>query len=61
VAQTDRRLNDGQVYGIVKVFYDPVKLERRLETLGWKATISATPRYFIYGNGTPNNGTGLGT
>lgn len=50
-----RRLNDGQAYRIVKVFYEPAELERRLATLGWEATVSDTPHYFIYGNGTPRD------
>ena len=47
---TVRRLNDGRTFSIYKVFYDPTVLERRLEELGWNATLSTTSRYFIYGS-----------
>ncbi len=44
-----RRLNDGQEYRIVKVFYLPVELTARLASLGWRASIQTTPTYFYYG------------
>ena len=47
---TVRRLNDGRTFSIYKVFYDPSVLQRRLEELGWNATLSTTSRYFIYGS-----------
>lgn len=47
----DRRLNDGSVYRIVKVFYQPENLARRLAGLGWRFQIDQTPSYFIYGSG----------
>src|SRR5487761_781417 len=46
-----RRLNDGREYRIIKVFYQPPKLEKQLAELGWKMTVSSTPRYFLYGTG----------
>ncbi|HET8908399.1 MAG TPA: methyltransferase domain-containing protein [Ktedonobacterales bacterium] len=44
-----RRLNDGEVYRIVKVFYRPDDLTRQLSAWGWRARIEQTPTYFYYG------------
>jgi SAM-dependent methyltransferase len=46
-----RRLNDGREYRIVKVFYKPADLQKRLAGLGWAANIQETPHYFLYGEG----------
>ena len=46
-----RLLNDGRAFDIVKVYYHPRELERRLLTLGWTAEVRETPTYFIYGHG----------
>jgi ubiquinone/menaquinone biosynthesis C-methylase UbiE len=45
-----RRLNDGREYTIVKVFYEPASLERRLSSLGWKGWIRSSGRFFLYGS-----------
>jgi demethylmenaquinone methyltransferase/2-methoxy-6-polyprenyl-1,4-benzoquinol methylase len=44
-----RRLDDGREFHIVKRFYDPAVLERRLGELGWQASVGATPEFFIHG------------
>ena len=44
-----RRLDDGREFRIVKVFWEPAKLEARLAACGFAAAIASTPRYFIYG------------
>ena len=44
-----RRLDDGREFQIVKRFYDPDALERRLATLGWQASVAATGEFFIHG------------
>ena len=44
-----RRLNDGREYRIVKVFYRPDDLARRLTAGGWQVKIEETPTYFYYG------------
>lgn len=44
-----RRLNDGREFKIVKLFYEPGVLAAKLEPLGWRARLSQTARYFIYG------------
>ena len=50
----ERKLNDGSRYSIYKVFYDPAHLQARLETLGWRARVSATPSFFLYGDAAPS-------
>jgi hypothetical protein len=44
-----RKLNDGREFQIVKVFYDPDDLRRRLDALGWDADVHTTGSYFLYG------------
>ncbi|HSU44365.1 MAG TPA: class I SAM-dependent methyltransferase [Casimicrobiaceae bacterium] len=44
-----RLLDDGREFRIVKVFWEPAKLEARLAACGFAAAIASTPRYFIYG------------
>ncbi|HEY5118020.1 MAG TPA: class I SAM-dependent methyltransferase [Anaerolineales bacterium] len=46
-----RRLNDGREYRVVKIFYARAELQDRLRLLGWNTTVSETPHYFIYGEG----------
>jgi SAM-dependent methyltransferase len=47
-----RRLNDGREFRVVKIFYQRGELQERLLRLGWNTTVSETPHYFIYGEGT---------
>ena len=44
-----RRLNDGQEYRIIKVFYRPEMLTERLTAWGWRVRIERTHTYFYYG------------
>jgi 2-polyprenyl-3-methyl-5-hydroxy-6-metoxy-1,4-benzoquinol methylase len=44
-----RRLNNGQEYRIVKVFYRPEDLSQQLAAWGWHTRIEQTPSYFYYG------------
>ncbi|MGH9024847.1 MAG: class I SAM-dependent methyltransferase [Acidimicrobiia bacterium] len=46
-----RRLADGRMFKIVKVFWAPPRLESRLAALGWSAQVSQTEWAFIYGSG----------
>jgi demethylmenaquinone methyltransferase/2-methoxy-6-polyprenyl-1,4-benzoquinol methylase len=46
-----RRLNDGREFTIVKRFYEPADLERRLRRLGWSIEVRATPTYFLWAAG----------
>jgi ubiquinone/menaquinone biosynthesis C-methylase UbiE len=48
-----RRLADGREFRIVKRFYDPHTLSRRLAELGWDAQVQATAEFFIYGHAIP--------
>ncbi|MBV9850254.1 MAG: class I SAM-dependent methyltransferase [Armatimonadetes bacterium] len=52
---TKRRLNDGREFEIIKVFYPPERLAVRLAMLGWRATVRATTRFFLYGAVSKNN------
>jgi demethylmenaquinone methyltransferase/2-methoxy-6-polyprenyl-1,4-benzoquinol methylase len=45
----ERRLNDGRAFRVVKVFYEPMVLERRLHTLGWRGRVGSTRRFFLHG------------
>ena len=45
----ERRLNDGQTFRIVKLFYEPKTLSARLAPLGWATDVRATPNFFVYG------------
>ena len=44
-----RKLNDGREFNIVKVFYQPSVLERRLADLGWNGWVRSTKKFFLYG------------
>lgn len=46
-----RRLDDGREFQIVKRFYAPSRLERRLESLGFMVAVRRTGEFFIYGAG----------
>ncbi len=46
-----RKLNDGQTFTIIKVFYKPKELEQRLENIGWNIVVKNTANYFLYGYG----------
>jgi demethylmenaquinone methyltransferase/2-methoxy-6-polyprenyl-1,4-benzoquinol methylase len=45
-----RRLNDGRAFRIVKVFYEPAELERRLSELGWQGWVRSSGTFFLYGS-----------
>jgi len=49
-----RKLNDGREFRIVKVFYEPAALAAKLAPLGFRADLSQTARYFIYGEAIPS-------
>jgi demethylmenaquinone methyltransferase/2-methoxy-6-polyprenyl-1,4-benzoquinol methylase len=51
-----RRLNDGREFNVVKVFYEPAELERRLTERGWTGWVRSTGRFFLYGLVTPTAG-----
>ena len=45
----ERKLNDGSRYSIYKIFYHPAQLQSHLESLGWRAAVSSTESFFLYG------------
>ena len=48
-----RKLADGAEFEIVKIFYQPDQLAKRLSNSGWVAKVGCTPRFFIYGDAFP--------
>ena len=50
----ERKLNDGRIYQVVKVFHEPIQLAKSLQDLGWNSDIHATSNHFIYGSVYPN-------
>jgi SAM-dependent methyltransferase len=48
-----RRLNDGREFDVVKIFYEPAVLERRILDLGWQGWVRSTARFFLYGAVSP--------
>jgi SAM-dependent methyltransferase len=46
----ERKLNDGRIYQVVKIFHEPIQLEKSLQDLGWNSDIHATSNHFIYGS-----------
>jgi demethylmenaquinone methyltransferase/2-methoxy-6-polyprenyl-1,4-benzoquinol methylase len=48
-----RRLDDGREFRIVKRFYEPTQLERRLQQLGFAVQVGRTGEFFLYGAGVP--------
>ena len=43
-------LNDGCEFRIVKIFYEPADLERRLTGLGWSGWVRSSGTFFLYGS-----------
>jgi 2-polyprenyl-3-methyl-5-hydroxy-6-metoxy-1,4-benzoquinol methylase len=48
-----RRLNDGREFSIVKIFYEPSMLQRRLIETGWTGWVRSTDKFFLYGSMSP--------
>jgi 2-polyprenyl-3-methyl-5-hydroxy-6-metoxy-1,4-benzoquinol methylase len=46
---SERKLNDGRSYRVVKIFYQPTQLEKSLQNLGWSGKVFGTTNYFVYG------------
>ncbi|MDZ8223424.1 MULTISPECIES: class I SAM-dependent methyltransferase [unclassified Nostoc] len=46
-----RKLNDGQEFQIVKIFYQPDELQHKLKQVGFHAEVNVTDNYFIYAHG----------
>ena len=45
-----RKLNDGRLFDIVKVFHQPADLEQRMRDLGWTGWARSSGRFFLYGS-----------
>ena len=46
---SERKLNDGRSYRVVKIFYEPTELEKSLQSLGWSGSVHSTTNYFFHG------------
>lgn len=46
-----RKLNNGQEFSIVKIFYQPDELQDKLKQAGFQAEVKITDNYFIYAYG----------
>ena len=51
-----RTFADGRTFDIVKVFWRPRDLERRLRALGWRADVRSVGRTFLFGTADPQAG-----
>jgi demethylmenaquinone methyltransferase/2-methoxy-6-polyprenyl-1,4-benzoquinol methylase len=47
--RTIRKLNDGREFEIIKIFYEPSELERKLGERGWDGYVHTTENFFLYG------------
>ena len=45
----ERKLNDGSRYLIIKRYYEPEELTRKLRQLGWEGEILSSGQFFLYG------------
>jgi demethylmenaquinone methyltransferase/2-methoxy-6-polyprenyl-1,4-benzoquinol methylase len=46
-----RKLNDGTIYKVIKVFYEPEELSASLAKAGFTPTVTTTANYFIFARG----------
>ena len=46
---SERKLNDGRTYNVVKIFYEPTQLQESLQNLGWLGHVDHTENFFLYG------------
>lgn len=47
---SERKLNDGRTYNVVKIFYEPHQLQTSLQNLGWLGYVRRTEKFFLYGS-----------
>jgi SAM-dependent methyltransferase len=47
---SQRKVNDGREFNIVKIFYQPSALEERLTRMGWTGWVRSTRTFFLYGS-----------
>jgi demethylmenaquinone methyltransferase/2-methoxy-6-polyprenyl-1,4-benzoquinol methylase len=46
---SERKLNDGRTYRVVKIFHEPTQLQESLQNLGWAGYVHSTDNYFLHG------------
>lgn len=46
---SERKLNDGRAYRVVKIFHEPTQLQESLRGLGWMGHVYQTDNYFLHG------------
>jgi demethylmenaquinone methyltransferase/2-methoxy-6-polyprenyl-1,4-benzoquinol methylase len=46
---SERKLNDGRTYRVVKIFHESRQLQESLQSLGWLGQIHQTDNYFLHG------------
>lgn len=51
---SERKLNDGRTYRVVKIFHEPTQLQELLQDSGWLGQVHGTENYFIHGLFSPN-------
>ncbi len=44
---SERSLNDGRTYQVVKIFYEPTQWQALLEGLAWSGSVQQTQNYFL--------------
>jgi demethylmenaquinone methyltransferase/2-methoxy-6-polyprenyl-1,4-benzoquinol methylase len=45
---SERKLNNGRTYRVVKVFYEPTQLQELLQNSGWSGQVHCTENYFLH-------------
>lgn len=46
---SERKLNDGNTYRIVKIFHESLQLKESLQQFGWSGNVHSTTNFFLYG------------
>jgi 2-polyprenyl-3-methyl-5-hydroxy-6-metoxy-1,4-benzoquinol methylase len=46
---SERKLNDGRTYQVIKIFHAPKQLQKSLQTLRWHGQTHSTKNYFLHG------------
>lgn len=50
---SERKLNDGRTFSIVKIYYEPDELAARLASSGWSGWVRPAGEFFLHGCVTP--------
>jgi 2-polyprenyl-3-methyl-5-hydroxy-6-metoxy-1,4-benzoquinol methylase len=46
---SERKLNNGRTYRVVKIFHESTQLQELLQSLGWSGHVHCTENYFLHG------------